>query len=269
MPVYYRPVQRPEALELLGEPRSRPVVLGPCPEPWPHAGAESLVDLGALGLAHITAAGGTVRLGGLAPLAEIVQSPVVASGPARVIAEAAAQAAQPGLLRVATLAGALISDRGAHELRLALLVLDATVVVETAAGSARLDVGAPIPASAIVVEVVLPPSTGGTASARAARTPRDLAIVAATARVDIVDGLCRAARLAVAGASARPGRVAAAEQALEGRALTPETLSAAARAAMEAADPVADFRGSADYRREMAGVLARRALEAAWRRAER
>lgn len=263
MPDYIRTDQRRAALERLNEANSRAVVLGPRPEPWPYTGADTLVDLSALNLAYITSAAGEIHLGALTPLSDLAQAPVILAGPAQVLAEAASLAAQPGLLRVATLAGALRSDRGAPELRLALLVLDATIVVETVAGSARLDMRAPIPADALLIEVVLRQPSGGAALARVARTPRDLAIVAALARVEIADGVCRAARLAIAGVGAPPARVAAAAQSLEGRPLTTEALDAAAQAVAAVSEPVADFRGSADYRRALAGVLTRRALAAA------
>ena len=55
---------------------------------------------------------------------------------------------------------------------------------------------------------------------------------------------------------------------LKGKAFTPELLRTASEAVMSEVEPVGDFRGSAEYRREMAGVLARRALEAAWKRAD-
>jgi carbon-monoxide dehydrogenase medium subunit len=56
---------------------------------------------------------------------------------------------------------------------------------------------------------------------------------------------------------------------LKGKAFTPELLRTASEAVMNEVEPVGDFRGSAEYRREMAGVLARRALEAAWKRANK
>jgi carbon-monoxide dehydrogenase medium subunit len=261
MPDYVRPNQTQEALEHLSRPGSRPVMVGPRPEPWPYDGAEALVDLGGLGLAHLASAeGGGLRLGGLAPLAVLAKSPLLAGGPGHVLAQAAWLAAQPGLLRVATLAGALLSARAAPEVRLALLALDAEVVIATPGGYERQDAAASVPVGSLVVEVELPMPTGGAALGRVARAPRDQAIVAAVARVAVVDGVCQVARLALAGTSARPGRVPGVEAALQGQAWTSAALDSAAQAAVEAAVPVGDFRGRVEYRRAMAGVLARRVL---------
>jgi carbon-monoxide dehydrogenase medium subunit len=54
---------------------------------------------------------------------------------------------------------------------------------------------------------------------------------------------------------------------LEGKAVTSGLLESVAEAVQSSAKPLADYRASAEYRREMIGVLTRRALEAAWKRA--
>ena len=81
------------------------------------------------------------------------------------------------------------------------------------------------------------------------------------------DGVCREVRLAVAGAHPQPTRLTAIEAMLEGQPLTDERLRAAQDAASASAQPAFDFRASADYRTAMAGVMARRALETAWKHA--
>jgi CO/xanthine dehydrogenase FAD-binding subunit len=120
----------------------------------------------------------------------------------------------------------------------------------------------------LIVEVHFdrPSAYAGGALARVARAPRDEAIVAAAALVEMADGVCRQVRLAIAGAG-KPQRMASAEHILEGRPLNNTWLQKAVEAIEAEVTPVSDFRGSAEYRRAMAGVLARRAVEGAWGRA--
>jgi carbon-monoxide dehydrogenase medium subunit len=73
----------------------------------------------------------------------------------------------------------------------------------------------------------------------------------------------RDVRIVLAAVAPTPLRVQAAEALLRGLPIEPAALAAAAAAAAAAAQPIGDVRASADYRREMVGVLTRRALEQA------
>jgi carbon-monoxide dehydrogenase medium subunit len=64
-----------------------------------------------------------------------------------------------------------------------------------------------------------------------------------------------------------PVRATAAEQALEGQPVAPDAIEAAAALAVEAARPISDQRGSADFRRHLVRVLTRRTLMTALARA--
>jgi carbon-monoxide dehydrogenase medium subunit len=80
-------------------------------------------------------------------------------------------------------------------------------------------------------------------------------------------GVCAKARIALAAVAPTPVRAEAAERLLEGHALTPDLIERAARAAVEAARPISDQRGSADFRRHLVQVLTRRTLTTALARA--
>ena len=77
------------------------------------------------------------------------------------------------------------------------------------------------------------------------------------------DNACREARIVLGAAGTTPIRARAAEDLLRGQELTGDAIRAAADTVPDAVDPLDDFRGSADYKREMAGVFTRRALEQA------
>ncbi len=100
------------------------------------------------------------------------------------------------------------------------------------------------------------------------RRQGDFAIVAAAATVTLGEaGECRDVQLALAGVDATPIRVDRATDVLRNQQPTAERIRDAARAACDGIDPESDIMASAEYRRAMAEVFARRALEQAAHRA--
>ncbi len=101
--------------------------------------------------------------------------------------------------------------------------------------------------------------------AHVARTPSDGPIVSASAVVWARDGMVEDARIVLSGASTVPVWIADAADGLVGRPLTEQSIEAVVPAVMDEVEPEADYLGSAEYRREIAGVLTRRALKACLR----
>jgi len=98
--------------------------------------------------------------------------------------------------------------------------------------------------------------------AHVGRAPAEEPIVAAVAAVKMSAEHVEAARVALSGTWPEPVRLAEAPDTLVGGTLSPESIEAVAVAVEQEADPRGDFMGSAAYRRAMARVLTRRALEA-------
>lgn len=98
--------------------------------------------------------------------------------------------------------------------------------------------------------------------ARVARTPSDDPIVAAFAALWSDGNGTSGVRLALTGVSSDPVWLADAGDGLVGYPLDEQRIRNAAAAVEAQVEPRSDYRGSAAYRRAMAGVLARRALEA-------
>jgi CO/xanthine dehydrogenase FAD-binding subunit len=96
-----------------------------------------------------------------------------------------------------------------------------------------------------------------------ARRNNDSALASAVAALDLDQGLVTRAFVGIGGRGTGRIRAADAEAVLIGSALDPETIAGAARIASAAAEPVSDFRGSAEYRRALVEVLVRRSLEQA------
>jgi len=93
------------------------------------------------------------------------------------------------------------------------------------------------------------------------RTEMDIAIVGAAARITVDDaGNCTAASIALGAVAPTVVRVPDAEAALVGGPITEESLAAVAAAASAACNPIDDKRGTIAYRKQVAGVLAKRVV---------
>jgi CO/xanthine dehydrogenase FAD-binding subunit len=274
---FHRPASFDQALELLQRPaqRTRALMPGPRVPDEPFVDVEAAVDLGLLGLDRIeVGVGGFLSLGALASLQAVATHAAVLALAGGILAEAAALAGGNAQRQAATIGGAVqqhlgamagVTRDGPPEVALALLALDARLVVRGVAGETAMplsdyyDTGGMLAGDALLVAVRVPAQPAGArgALARVARTPKDQAIVAAAAVT--APGLVR---LAVAGATPRPTRLASLEAGLTVP-FTKGNLDALPAQVEALMDPRTDFRATADYRRAMAGVLARRALKGA------
>ncbi len=258
---YHRPADLQSTQKFLQRADSRAVPLNTSPRPPldPYRDVDAVVDLSQLKLNTIKEDGGTIRIGGMTPLQELADSDLLRAQAGGVLCQAAHLAAHLGLRNVATLGGAILSTDGPPEVLLALLALDAEQVRD----------------GELLIEMRFAKQTGsGGGLERVARTPRDQAIVAAVAVVEVETprrgvSLCRRARLAIAGASPGPHRFTSAEKMLEGQTLSADLLQKIAAVVSADADPVSDYRGSVEYRKAMAGVVAKRALTTAWNKTNR
>jgi carbon-monoxide dehydrogenase medium subunit len=95
------------------------------------------------------------------------------------------------------------------------------------------------------------------------RRSEDWAMVAVSAVVKQTGDICEDARIGLTNMASVPLRAAAVEEALRGQPLNKDSIARAAEQAAEGTDPPADLNASADYKRHLARVLTRRALEQA------
>ena len=98
--------------------------------------------------------------------------------------------------------------------------------------------------------------------AHVARTPSDDPIVAALAAIRSSDGTVEEARVTLTGVSSHPVWTVDAVDQLLGQALDSDRIMGVASAVTDEVEPEGDYLGSEAYRRAMAGVMTRRALEA-------
>jgi carbon-monoxide dehydrogenase medium subunit len=115
----------------------------------------------------------------------------------------------------------------------------------------------------LVTEVVVPapaPRTGKHYIKHGRRKAMELATVGVAVALTLEREACREIRIALGAVAPTPIRARAAEDALRGRPLDDAAIDAAARIAMGECRPISNVRGSAEYRREMVGVLTARAI---------
>lgn len=118
----------------------------------------------------------------------------------------------------------------------------------------------------MLISAFLPdlPANAGWGFEETARRAGDFALAGAGAVLTAEAGVIGEARIALLGVDDTPRRATAAEALLSGARYDPGLRDAAAEAVRDAVDPMDDLHASADFRRHLAGVMAARALDAAW-----
>lgn len=116
----------------------------------------------------------------------------------------------------------------------------------------------------IMTEIRLPtppPNTGGLYIKHSPRGAMDISAVGAASVVSIgSDGTCASVRIALGAVAPTPMRARGAEGRLVGQVPTDANVAESARLAAQSSRPIADVRSGAEYRREIAQVLAERTL---------
>ncbi len=227
-------------------------------------GVESLAD-------------GGLRLGALASHAEIAASVDVRSRFAA-LSDASAIVGSHATRAQGTVGGNLMNASPAMETGGPLVVLGATATLRSPSGTRSVAVEdlwtgpgkTSAAADELLVGVEVPAPAAGTGSAYLRleyRRQMEIAVVGASAAVTVADGVVTEARVAMTALSATIRRIPEAEAALIGSDGGSAAVEAAAAAVAAASTPISDVRGSADYRRAMAAVIAGRAIETALLRA--
>ncbi len=231
------------------------------------------------GIDGIESVEGVLELGALATHRAVETSTVVEEQ-CPVLAETYAQVATLRVRNMATVGGSLAHADPNQDSPVTLMALDARVGLASAEGSREVLLDeffvdyyeTVVRSDELVTQVRVPavaPHTGSAYVKFLPRTSEDHATVGVAARVSVdpESGVCQDCRLVLGGVGATPLRAREAEDLLKGEKSTPELLEEVGAAARKLTDPVSDARGSAEYKRAMAGVFVGRAIEQAWQRA--
>jgi carbon-monoxide dehydrogenase medium subunit len=238
-----------------------------------------LIDLGSVpGLRGVRIDGESLAIGALTVHADIAASDLVRKQLPG-LADAASMIGDVQVRNRGTVGGSVAHADPAADLPVILTALNASFVLQSASGNRT--VGAEdffidfyttaIAANEVLTEirVPLPPSSAGTAYAKLPHPASGYVVVSAGVLIHRQpSGQCESARIAIGGMGSNPIRATATEAALQGQPLTPDVIARAAAKAADGADPDDDSYASADYKRQVATVYARRAIEAAVERAK-
>jgi CO/xanthine dehydrogenase FAD-binding subunit len=216
---------------------------------------------------------GILRFGALATHEEIAEHEVVRDR-LTALADASAIVGSHATRAQGTLGGNLMNASPAMETGGPLVCFDTTVTLHGPGGVRWVGAGdlfaGPGQTTAhadellTAVDVTLPPEGSGSCYLRLEyRQQMEIAVVGATAVLTVAEGQVTDARIAITALAPTIHRVADAEAALVGTDGGAGALEKAAAAAAAAAAPISDVRASDSYRRAMAAVITRRAIEAA------
>ena len=281
---YVAPSSVEEATSLLSSSPSAQVFAGATDVvPQMRAGRpapEVLVDLKKIEeLVAVANDGDKWTVGAATPTANLTEDPAF-SEEFPGLAEAAGLIGSDQIQNRSSLGGNLCNGSPAADSVPAMVVNGARAVVAGPNGTRVLDVAevvtgpgqTSLAADEFIVEFEIdriPARTGDAYLRMIPRTEMDIAVVGAGARITLAeDGSIEHAALALAAVAPTVVRVPDAEAAVVGNTADDETLSAVADAASEACDPIDDKRGTVAYRKQVAGVLAKRAVLIAIERAQ-
>jgi aerobic carbon-monoxide dehydrogenase medium subunit len=228
-----------------------------------------LVDLRKVpGLDHVQQTGSGWRIGAMTRHAELQDTPELG-----VVSRAASLIADQQVRNRGTIGGSLAHGDPSSDLPSVLLAVDGEVTARGPDGERTIAAAdlfqdyltTSLGHDEVITEVRLPDvGTYGFGYQKFTRRAEDWAMVGVCALVSrAADGTCDDVRIALTSMGATPLRATAAEEALRGSNLDDNSIAAAAERADEGTDPPGDLNATPEYKRHLARVLTRRALEEA------
>lgn len=272
--MYARPASLDQALGWLSDGGAR--IMAGMTDILPAAGESPLqgrfVDVSGLSeLRGILVSGDGYRIGGATTWSQILRADLPPAFDA--LKRAAREVGSAQIQNRGTIAGNLCNASPAADGVPPLLILGASVELASRRGVRRLPLDqfvtgvrrTALASDEILTAVVAPAPSPGLRSAflkLGARRYLVISIAMVAAALDIADGVVREARIAVGACSAVATRLPRVEQRLLGRPALPSLGEAPQAEDFAVLSPIDDLRASADYRREAAMTLVRRAIEA-------
>ncbi|MEM9637758.1 MAG: xanthine dehydrogenase family protein subunit M [Pseudomonadota bacterium] len=277
---YYRPKDMAGVLSLLDEHGDDARVMAGGHSLIPMmklrlADVPHLIDLQDVGgMSDIAVAAENIRIGAMVTQADIIDHHGLAKA-APILREAALQIADPQVRYMGTVGGNVANGDPGNDMPGLMQCVDATFTVvgpegereiaardfyEAAYMTARED-------DEVLTSVTIPLPKGGYAYEKQKRKIGDYATAAAAVQIVEDGGTCSSAAIAMTNLSDTPVYSEAAGAALVGTQVDAAAVAAAVTAMLADIDPTEDNRGPIAFKKHVAGVILRRAIERAWSRA--
>lgn len=279
--VYHHPRDMREALGLLNELAGECKIISGCTDlipairrgAWSFDDGLNVVDIkGMKELTSIKKDGDTICIGAATRLSEIVHSPVIREH-APVLADAVNEMASLQVRNSATIGGNICTASPAADTAPPLLVLDAQAKVksfdkeelvplnqffvgpgETVLGSKNILTEIQFP--------ILRPDEKTYRIKLGRRNAFTLSVISVATWVKVKDGVFDGVRIALGAVAPIPMRAKNAEEYLTGKEATAQVIDKGAKVVEGEVKPISDVRANAEYRKDMAYILTKRALMA-------
>ena len=229
-----------------------------------------LIDLGRLGdLNYVRDEGDHLAIGAMTRHCDMERDATLGEH-CGLIAYTASLVGDPQVRHCGTIGGSISHGDAASDLPSALLALDATFVVKGSDGERNVAAGdffedylqTTLAPDEVLTEIQVPKLNGaGWSYKKFNRRAQDWAVVGVAAVVERSNGTIGSARIGLTNMGSTPLRATAAEAALSGA--DPSSVAEATSSADEGTSPSSDIAASEEYRRHLARVLSRRAVEEA------
>jgi len=213
-----------------------------------------------------------LRIGAKAKICTLIENPdVAAKFPA--LYAAAFWFGNPQIRFMATVMGNILRASPSADCSCAILALGGQVVLQGPSGQRVVDIDdfwiaydvTARRSDELATEIRIPEPTSATCSSfqRLTRVRQDLAKLNVAARLEMSQGVCQKARIAMGCVGPTTMRLKGVEKLLEGNPITAELLQQVATAVKTEIAPIDDQRSTAAYRMEVSGVILRRVIERA------
>ena len=233
----------------------------------------ALIDLGRVEeLRFVREEGGEIVIGGLTTYRMLESSPLLLER-APLLAETASQIGDVQVRNRGTIGGNLTHADPASDLPAAVLALGARMKVVGPGGSREIPADSffvdmlqsAVEKGEILSEVRVPLSRSGSGSSyrKARQSASGFALVGVAASLSLEMGKCADIRIGVTGLGLKPYRAVTVEEKLKGNALGDDLIREACSGIADQVEVLSDLHASAEYRRALGEVYARRAIETA------